>query len=457
MRGGKKTFLAPLLVVSTIGFVTRVAPYVMNGAGLDLDSFRYMELAKGLVTGCGFARRVGQSCAAPEVLRTPGYPMFLVASRSIAASVMAVSLSGAIVILASGMLLGSRWSHRAGLLAAVLMAADLPSISLSSAVMTDALFQSLVAAAVLLEVFGLWSDQPRLAPLLVGALVLGLCSLVRSIGAFLWPFAWVPALAAPIRSLRTRAVLAIMAAVLAIAPVLAWSARNERVANSFTLSTDGPINFYYYLGGAILAAHSHSSIAEQQQSLERQAGVSNWLETPAVLDGFMIRRTAGIIAKHPFTTLRVELFSFLRLALAPEEAWVRGWLNLKDLPYMGEPWYLHMSARARDILQHPVLFLLLLWQVAWLVFVWIGVCRISVLLFTPRAHLNQGARTAIAIMLGVVGVLFVLSAPSGSATAGRLRVAFVPLLAMLAAMGWTSPEISETGGQSASRCVFSTS
>lgn len=275
---------------------------------------------------------------------------------------------------------------------------------------------------------------------------MGLSSLVRPVGEFLWPIAWTPTLATRIRSLRTRAAIATLAAVLAAAPVFAWSARNEHVVGTFMLSTDGAITLYYYLGAAILAVYHHASIDQQQQSLEHQAGVSDWMETPASLSGYMARRTAEIMVEHPIATIEVELFSFLRLALAPEEAWVREWLNLEGTPDAGEPWYLHMSARSRDILQHPLLCLLMFWQIAWLYVVWLGVWRIWRFTYTQWSELDREARNAIAFMFVTMAILFLLSAPAGSATAGRLRVAFAPFLAILASMGWIRREsLTETG------------
>jgi 4-amino-4-deoxy-L-arabinose transferase-like glycosyltransferase len=441
-----RLFLALLLLISAAGFAARIAPFAWRGAAIEYDSARYLELAKGMVTGCGYARRVGGACAAPEVLRTPGYPAFLVACRNIGASVAVVSMLGAIVILAVGCLIGSRWSHRAGLLAALLLAVDLSSISLSSAVMTDALFQSVLAAAVLLELFAVWSDRPRIAALLTGALLLGVAALVRPLAVFLWPFAWLAALAAPLPTRRTRATVVIAAAVLAIAPVLAWSARNERAANSFSLSTDGPITMYYSVGGGILSTADHTSVAQQYQRLEAAANVAHSEDTPATLNGFMMRRAVRIAVEHPAAALKFELFSFLRMALAPDDAWVRGLVRAGPPPYVGEPYFMHAGARARDILGHPSLLLLLALQLCWLAVVWVGSGRVFVAL--AAGEVPHRARNAVAILLGVTGTLIVLCAAS-AAPSGRMRVSFAPMLAMLAAMGWLRPQSSDIATRSA--------
>ena len=183
----RKNYFVWLLLISTAGLFARLEPYVQNGPMFDPDSSRYVELANGLTSGCGFARKVGDSCAQPELFRTPGYPLLLAASRSIGLSIVLVSLFSAIVVFFVGFVLGDRCSHRAGLLAAALLATDLSSICRSSAVLTDAFFQCFVATGLLLEVSGVWRRRPRIDLFMTGSLILSLSPLIRPIGIILWP------------------------------------------------------------------------------------------------------------------------------------------------------------------------------------------------------------------------------------------------------------------------------
>ncbi|HEY6417573.1 MAG TPA: hypothetical protein VIX59_01110 [Candidatus Binataceae bacterium] len=65
------------LVVAAFGF--RAAWLLQTGSAwaVATDSVGYLALAHGIRGGCGFAA-VTTRCAAPEVFRTPGYPLFLV-------------------------------------------------------------------------------------------------------------------------------------------------------------------------------------------------------------------------------------------------------------------------------------------------------------------------------------------------------------------------------------------
>src|SRR5260370_31296755 len=77
LRATERQGPAPLVFVAGIAFVLRAMWLVRPGSDwtLNPDSILYVALARGMVHGCGFAPYNG-SCGAPEVLRTPGYPVF---------------------------------------------------------------------------------------------------------------------------------------------------------------------------------------------------------------------------------------------------------------------------------------------------------------------------------------------------------------------------------------------
>ena len=417
----------------------RLGTYLQNSAVYDPDSNRYVELVQGMETGCGFARRVGGFCRTAEVLRTPGYPLFLLLSGRIGTSIVIVSLLGGLVIFFTGFVIGDRWSRGAGLLAAVLLAADPSSIWRSSTIQTDAIFQVLVTVGLLLEVSAIWSETPRIMLFLAGSFLLSVSPLIRPVGMFLWPFAWVPIMVIPRQTLAKRKVFVIATAILSLTPVLAWSARNKHSANSFAFSTEGPVTAYYFIGGGVLATSYHTTVWQQIDNLEKELGVEDLLDTPATLDGLMISRVISIVAEHPKAAIEFEFFNALRMALAPDEAALRGWLRVGATPYMGEPYFMHFWGRVRDMLKHPGLLMLLSAQGCWLVVVWTGVGRFIVDCVTSWTEIPKVERWGLAMIFGSACVLAFLSTAS-SASSGRMRVAFAPMIAMLAGMGWSRPE-----------------
>ena len=360
-------------------------------------------------------------------------------SGRIGTSILIVSLLGGLVIFFTGFLIGNRWSCKAGLLAAVLLAADPSSIWRSSTIQTDAIFQALVAAGLLLEVSAIWSNRPRIILFLTGSFLLSISPLIRPVGMFLWPFTWIPILAIPGETFAKRKVFVVATAIATLIPLLAWSVRNKHLTNSFAFSTEGPVTAYYFIGGGVLATSNHTAMWQQINHLEKEMHLEDLLETPPSLDGPMISGVISIIAEHPLAAFEFEFFNALRMAFAPDEAGLRGWLRVGPTPYMGEPYYMHFRGRVRDMFRHPWLLLLVGGQICWLMFVWIGVGRFFITFVTKWRAISHGACWGLSIISGSAFLLTLLSIGS-SATSGRMRVSFAPMIAMLAGMGWSRPE-----------------
>ena len=70
------------LAIALIAIGIRLAPLLRSDLSFAFrpdDSFEYLQLADGMRHGCGFARLINGSCQPAEILRTPGYPLFLAA------------------------------------------------------------------------------------------------------------------------------------------------------------------------------------------------------------------------------------------------------------------------------------------------------------------------------------------------------------------------------------------
>ncbi len=142
--------------VAVLGFVFRLAPWYIGGRAFafsNVDSTGYVELARGLKTGCGFAKSVNGSCGAPETLRTPGYPLLLLLFPGTRANAVIASFCGAVGCIIIGFFLTSEWGIGAGLVASILFATDLPSIFLSSQIMSDSIFQFVLIFAIVLQLY----------------------------------------------------------------------------------------------------------------------------------------------------------------------------------------------------------------------------------------------------------------------------------------------------------------
>ena len=215
----------------------------------------YMPLAHTLLAHGRFANTAD---APADTLRTPGYPAFLAAAfgllgdsvfRAMALQALIALVTVALVWTLAGELAGPACAPLAALVAAL----DPPSATHSVLVLTETLFSALVAAAYL----ALWRGARRPSPPLAaaGGLALGLAVLVRPIGLYLCPAAALfVALAAPAGTTWSRRALAgALTLALALAPPLAWMARNQHEGAGFMLSSIEGANLLYYRAAPVLA------------------------------------------------------------------------------------------------------------------------------------------------------------------------------------------------------------
>jgi len=188
------------VAIATVALVIRLTPLLRAGdrwAILD-DSYDYLALSKGLVTGCGFARWTNAGCGPAELFRTPGYPFLLAILPNNLRWVVAIqALLGAAICLIIGLFSYRQWGFKAGVIAEALLALDVPSIVVSASIMSDMPFQALLATAVIIQLYAMRRarlDAEAVYMIMFAALLLGCALMVRPIGIFLPFFAAAPAL-----------------------------------------------------------------------------------------------------------------------------------------------------------------------------------------------------------------------------------------------------------------------
>ena len=119
------------------------------------DAWEYQELAAGIRHGCGFARLIDGACAQPEILRTPGYPVFVALFPNWRLALVAQALLCGLVCLLAGIWVGRRWGVRVGVAAQLLIFANIPSFVLSAMLLSETLFQTVLFLAVLMPLMQL--------------------------------------------------------------------------------------------------------------------------------------------------------------------------------------------------------------------------------------------------------------------------------------------------------------
>ena len=405
----------PLAVVAGLAFVLRVIWLTRPGSDwtLNSDSILYVSLARGIAHGCGFAPYNG-TCGAPEVLRTPGYPVFLMFFLSnFRWAIVAQALIGALMSILVGRFASRHYGRLAGIVAATFVAIDVPTILISKELMTEPLFQAVATVAIFSSLEG--------AGILSGATA-GIATLVRPVGVVLVP---VVVLADFIRGGWRAAAPALGIALVIIG---GWAARNYRDTGNLTLSVEGGYNLYQRTAPAIIARHDRITLAAADASLDREldsaiaaqhldAGAATqsesgpWraYETPSV-SSFMFWRALSIIFQHPIDAAAVTVHGFVQLAFEPYLL-ETGWHG-----FVQSPLIFRLIRFASTTIQGLVLAIL-----------WIGV--ILALWREPR-DIERWILFSSAILL------LLAASPFGISVNARFRAPAIPFLAVLAGAAW---------------------
>ena len=238
-----------LWIVGLLAVATAIAYSWRCGIIYYPDSASYLVPAENMLHGRGFVDAQG----APEMLRTPGYPLFidlfLWAPHGIGVLIVAQHL------LRLGLILGCtafllRFDKVAALTAGLLLAFDIPLLDSATAILSEMFFASLMAVVFWLmwraQSTGLWA----VAGLLAGASVI-----IRPVSLFFF----VPAVALIVvcEKRRLRTVLAFCVA-FALLP-LAWAARNYDAGNVFSVSVIGGSDaLIYKAAGSVAMDHPGS-------------------------------------------------------------------------------------------------------------------------------------------------------------------------------------------------------
>ncbi|HKN01890.1 MAG TPA: hypothetical protein VJX23_15345 [Candidatus Binataceae bacterium] len=428
-----------LLLIALGALLLRLAPLLQHGiawASLNTDSRDYLELAQGLNSGCGYARSVDGVCSSPEVLRLPGYPVFLAAMPSIRVALATNALLAAAVCFLVGLFSTAAWGPRAGTIGALLVATDIPSIALCAQVMSDPVFQLLLVVGFLGEfsLFVAWSTaRTRKTAAFAGLGSLAIATLVRPIGIILPFLAALPFLLdqAPV---RRKMVAALLAVAIVVSPVVAWAFRNQRAVGVFTYSTEAAVALYYYGAGGTIWWRSHESFEAVRARLEREMGVSTYSLTPAARGPELISKAVTIIGNDPAGFALLSMLSLFRISVAPEEYSLEVWFA-EPIPNPGQnPWFTTIAQRVRLLATAPIVAILLVFQLAVLAFIWLGVGR--AVWFWFREGDGDQKRLVLCLLILALTLLVMGSTPGG--TGARYRTIALPFLAMLAASGWTS-------------------
>jgi hypothetical protein len=413
------------------------------------DSFEYLQLAEGIDGGCGFARLIGGRCQAAEILRTPGYPLFLSVFPGVGWALAAQVVASGLACLLIAFCVNARWGIAAALTSEILVALDIPTLVLSSQVMSESLFTILLLTAAILPLLAIRQPKHAAGLAIISGLAASFSVLVRPIGLLLPLCTPLPFLIMDTTRTRRLAIAGIAFALPALT-VCAWSARNYKVAGYPGLSTVGAVNLYFYRAANVVARERNERLEVAQADFAdriREPFLSVYETHSIDLVRRLNRLAIRILLRHPFEIFAITAQSTAYMALSPMRAPLAYLLGIPTGPpslglSAGAPSLARVRAVLQGLLESPALTVLEAFQVLMVAITWIGVAR--ALLRWREASTEYRMWS---LYLFGLAVLMLALAAGGEADV-RFRVPAVPLLAVVAGLGYFATDPAHAASQS---------
>jgi hypothetical protein len=436
-----------IILIALLALGIRLAPLLQSGvdwAMLWADSREYVALARGLRAGCGFAQLHDGACDPPETKRTPGYPIFLTLMPSLRSAVGAQAVLGALVCLMLALLLRRYWNPHAALAAETIVALDIPSISWGAQVLTEQLFQLLLFVAMVSAMIAVLRRKGDAVAFVLAATCgtfAALASFVRPIGEFVLLLIPIPFLLIEGSTRRRCLFLAATTATIPILAVIGWSIRNTRLTGFRGFSTIGVVNLCYYRAVGVRSIVTGASFASEQlrlaQEVQRIEGQARSGPIPAAAVGQIERDAIGTLLRHPIDALAMTAESFLFVAIVPDRSNLDGTFSIEGggLPAgqaglnQGSPSWSRVRTRLNTIMRSWKITALVGVQLLITLLVWLGV------LLAVR-HVKMISASVVWVFFPLVISSSLLLLASGPEATSRMRMPVVPILAMVAAVGW---------------------
>lgn len=289
------------------------------------DSSTYLLLADNLMNEGAFSLMPFEPYI-PDMIRTPGYPVFLIPFRAAATSfafiALVQSMLGALVpLLVYDAAIRLRApSPRLG---ALIVMADLCLVLFTPMILSDGLFVLLLTGCIWLFIKGQKEDVSWW----MASIVLGIAILMRPIGLYL-PLLFFLWMVAETRNWKRPAVILLIG----LLPVFGWKLRNDFIFGTAALSTMDMNNLLLFNAAAVEAEATARPFSEVQATFidEARLAVVNEPEPSAGKYRNWARDQAlEVLAEHPGVFLKQSAVKMAMYFFKPPRSWFNRSLGLE--------------------------------------------------------------------------------------------------------------------------------
>jgi 4-amino-4-deoxy-L-arabinose transferase-like glycosyltransferase len=428
-----------LLVVLAVRFAVLSGVHDSHPSrALAQDSKAYDRLALSVLHRGAFASS-NNGVETPEVLRTPGYPVFIAAIYAAFGEdkfrVLAVQVILSVLTLVPLYWIGAMiWSQEAGLVAALLYSLDYISLLASQMLLTDSLYVFALVSALSLGVAAMLVERRTSVLLVLFGLTLALTTLIRPVSYYLI----VPVLVgfACVYGYRSGWKRALRTASLIFLPWLlvvgGWQVRNQVVADTLQVSLIQGTNLMRYRGAYIIAQRDGLDLLEARKVFQNEVPDLQSM-TAVEKNAAFTGKTLQLMREHPKFALSGQIEGTAQLLLVPGEAEVLRYLGF-EAPYSGVAGDLLRLDRheftQKWLVDNPAYLIMFLLALAYLFVLYAGSgVAVVKLIRKGGAHLS-----AEIFLIGVA--LYFIIVSGGPEGYPRLRMPVTPILALFAAAGW---------------------
>jgi 4-amino-4-deoxy-L-arabinose transferase-like glycosyltransferase len=401
------------LGVALVAFVVRLAYFliVRHGGLLQGDSTDYTQLAARLTDGRSyFVPGVGTAGFPVDVIRPPGYPIFLFLANagshvSLERSAIVQCVLGAAFAGGLTYVVGRWLDRRVGVVAGLMMALDWNTVVNTPLILADVTFSMLYACGLALLAYGI--RRRGIVSALLGGLVLGAAALVKPIGLVVV----VPVLLAVLIKPRQNWRIATCLLTLALVTV-PWAVRNDNHYGVLTISAISTVNLYAYNAQGVLHGGYLSSGGGNQPGVaDRATAQLRRLHlTTARLYSRLNSDAISTLAHHLPKAITQELWGAAHVMFGTGKETLVSGTRDSNIPSVVTTWI-------------PLLQVIVMWALAAFGFV----------VAWQRRRVD---RTILVLLTSALAV--VILAAGGPAGYGRYRLPATPIECVFAAIGLVS-------------------